>query len=177
MSMRMSELDRLFPDDSKTAILSPCGTYRYMLGRHVLPQGSGTCNFIMLNPSTADATEDDPTITRCIGFAKRWGFADLVVTNLFAFRATDPRELSKASDPIGPDNDRLILKYARDASFIVYAWGQHGTLKGRDKAVLSMLRGFPTFFLQKTKAGHPGHPLYLPSRCTPLTWEDEDTDD
>ena len=97
------------------------GHYRYMLGRQW-----GAPPFLlwmMLNPSTADATEDDPTIRRCSGFAKHWGFGGLVVVNLFAFRATNPADLRAAEQPIGPENDRHLVNAARSCPRVVAAWG------------------------------------------------------
>lgn len=117
----------------------------------------------MLNPSTA--TEDilDPTVTRCLRRAQAEGHARLVVANLFALRATDPRELYRHDDPVGPRNDEQILLAAQDADRLVVAWGVHGALKGRGQAVLALLReaGSKPFTLGKTKEGHPRHPLYV----------------
>ena len=111
------------------AYLSDDGRYRYSLTRHVAPlTGDGVCTFVMLNPSTADATHDDPTIRRCIGFARAWGFEWLKVVNLFAYRATDPRDLW-AVDPyppyatqVGPENDCTIAKVVGGSDLVVCAW-------------------------------------------------------
>src|SRR5581483_9586135 len=97
--------------------------YRYSLARFF--GDGGVVNFIMLNPSTADAETDDPTIRRCLGFAKAWGYGTLVVTNLFAYRATDPAELAKAGDPVGPDNDTRLWSEAQLSDLVVCAWGNH----------------------------------------------------
>lgn len=160
--------DELFSSDptimkAKTAVISDCGRYRYELwrrwaeGPHVL--------FIMLNPSTADAENDDATIRKCIAYAKRWGFGALCVGNLFAFRATDPMEMKAASDPIGPENDATLAKLAGSAGVIVAAWGVHGAHMGRAMAVAKTL---PTIkALHITKDGSPGHPLYLKSYAQP----------
>ncbi len=129
-----------------TALFGPGGEaspYRYALHRDLLPKPSlpvgllrRTCLFLMLNPSTATATLDDPTIRRCMGFARAWGFTDLQVCNLFAFRATDPAELTAVTiDPIGPLNNQAIVGLASDADRIVCAWGTKGAIRGRDRAV------------------------------------------
>lgn len=162
----------LFPDIDEprrgSAVISPCGLYRYTLTRR---WGSGqTVNFIMLNPSTADASVDDPTIRRCIGFAKSWRLAGLVVTNLFAFRATDPADLWKAADPVGPENDRHIWEQAAEASLVICAWGNHGAKNGHADAVRAMLGtiGVELYALKLTGEGQPIHPLYQPAGARPI---------
>lgn len=149
------------------ALLSPCRTYRYDLWRTWLG-GDGYAMFVGLNPSTADETKDDPTIRRCISFAKAWGYAGLCMTNLFAFRATDPQEMIVANDPVGPQNDEILRMHANDAGVVVAAWGVHGTLLQRDKTVRTMLPKMHC--LRLTKDGHPGHPLYLPKTLVPQPW-------
>lgn len=122
-------------------------------------------NFIMLNPSTADETLNDPIITRCIGFARRWQYTSLIVTNLFAFRATDPADLKRAADPVGVENDDYIRKIATNSAAVVVAWGVHGAHMDRAASVLRLLReaGVNPYCLGVTKDGHPKHPLYLRS--------------
>lgn len=151
------------------ATISPCGLYRYDLRRVWTGDMCRLVNFVMLNPSTADALDDDPTIRRCIGFAKSWGFGGLVVTNLYAFRATEPADLWKADDPIGPDNDGHVRRWASTANLVVMAWGNHGTFGGRGSAVMRLLRegGCRPAYLKITGNGQPGHPLYLPSNLMP----------
>jgi hypothetical protein len=129
-----------------------------------------TVNFIMLNPSTATAGVDDPTIRRCIGYARAWGFGSLMVTNLFAYRATDPKDLKRATDPVGPENDEYIRKTAQGSQLVVAAWGSHGVHQGRDAAVRRLFEemGVPLMCLTTTKAGHPGHPLYLRADLRPI---------
>ena len=144
-----------------SAVLSPCGRYRYSLQRRWLT-GEGTVLFIMLNPSTADAETDDPTIRRCIGFAQRWGFRELVVGNLFAYRATNPQELTQVDDPIGAENDYHLTEMSGSAVATIAAWGERGALRGRDTDVLRILTG-SIEHLGLTKQGHPRHPLYLRS--------------
>jgi hypothetical protein len=117
--------------------------------------------FVGLNPSTADAMHDDPTVRRCIGFARAWGFGKMILTNLFAFRSTNPAGLGDVSDPIGPENDRWIEMGSQIASLTVVSWGVHGRLLDRDRAVLAMLRD--PHCLGKTKIGAPRHPLYMPA--------------
>jgi hypothetical protein len=155
------------------AVISPCGLYRYTLDRSWSGAPRGVVNWIMLNPSTADANTDDPTIRRVIAFTWSWGYCDLVVTNLFALRSTDPDRLRRALDPIGPENDRHILEAAMQAQLVVCAWGAHGSYLGRDKAVLAMLRGrgIKPHALKLTLAGRPVHPLYLPSHLKPKPLE------
>lgn len=148
------------------AIISPCERYRYALWRKW--GMGGTCMFIGLNPSTADARLDDPTIRRCIGFARSWGYGGLIMTNLFAWRATDPRDMMDAEDPVGPDNDITLRTAYRNATITIAAWGVHGTYGGRCNTVRSMLPRL--HYLRMTKSGHPSHPLYLPACLQPGEW-------
>lgn len=158
-----------------SAIMSPCGVYRYRLSRRVTASDR-TATFIMLNPSTADADNDDPTIRRCIGFARAWGCGRLLVANLFAFRATKPADMMLAADPIGPDNDRAILDAANDAALsggiVVCAWGAHGKHRNRDDDVLAMLADTQAepMSLGETAENLPRHPLYLRGDCKPLPY-------
>lgn len=138
---------------------SPCRRYRYTLSR-TWDAASPPLVFIGLNPSTADETTDDPTIRRCIGFARRDGFGGIVMLNLFALRSTDPAALSDASDPVGPWNDDQIFAACKGRT-VVAAWGVHGTLRGRDKVVRRLLAGVDLRCLGRTKEGNPRHPLYL----------------
>ncbi len=148
------------------AVISDCGRYRYRLTRELSPNPR-TATFILLNPSTADATNDDPTIRRCLGFARRWGCGRLAVLNLFAFRATDPAEMKQANDPVGPENrawfERTLID---DLSIgpVVCGWGVHGKFIDQGLAVLGWLQAFgiQPLALGATKDGHPRHPLYLP---------------
>jgi len=155
------------------AIFSEDGRYRYTL-RRTWMMGSGICLFIMLNPSTADAETDDPTIRRCIGFAKAWGFSHLWVANLFAYRATDPKELLTIDDPVGPLNDDYIQAQADHSDLVVCAWGNGETpVKGRRGLdVKFMLEGAGTRLnlLGATKTHQPKHPLYLKATTTPIPW-------
>lgn len=166
----MNDGDELFPlipaggrAADCSAVLSPCGRYRYELWRR-WAEGPQVL-FVMLNPSTADDKHDDATIRKCISYAKRWGFGGVGVVNLFAFRATDPRVMKAARDPIGSENDATIRRLAQEAGLIVAAWGAHGTHMGRAAAVLEMLPR--AHCLHRTKDGAPGHPLYLPGDAVP----------
>jgi len=150
-----------------TATFSACGTYRYTLTRWIKDGDSlEYINFVLLNPSTADAEQDDPTIRRCRGFAEAWGHYALVVTNLFAYRATDPRAMRAADDPVGPENNHILGHIAIGSSRTVVAWGNHGNHQGRAEKVLSFLPG-PLWCLGITGQGQPKHPLYL-ARSTEL---------
>lgn len=154
---------------SRTTILSPCRTYRYTLWRDCGGlAGDGYAMFIGLNPSTADEVQDDPTIRRCVNFAKSWGYGALCMTNLFAFRATDPAQMKRAADPVGPDNDRYLVELARNASVVVAAWGTHGRFQGRDAVVRQLVPDL--HYLRLTEDKHPGHPLYLPAHLQPVRW-------
>ena len=136
--------------------------YRYTLWRTW--EGGPTkphINFVMLNPSTADESVLDPTVTRCVNYAKDWGFGTLYVTNLFALRSTDPRELYSGLDPVGPANDEYIVETAKICDKVVVAWGVHGALNERGLKVAEMLAPFNPQCFALTKAGHPRHPLYL----------------
>lgn len=143
------------------ALFDATRRYRYLLWRRW--GHGGTVAFVMLNPSTADAARDDPTIRRCAGFARTWGFGGMAVVNLFALRATDPARLRRARDPVGRENDHHIAAAAATADAVVVAWGVHGGLGARDRAVLALLAGLRPRCLGVTRAGQPRHPLYLPA--------------
>ena len=141
-----------------SAVLSDCGKYRYKLTR-VWDPNRPVLRWIMLNPSTADHTDDDPTIRKVVGFSERNGFGSIEVFNLFAYRATDPSELRKVADPIGPENHFYLSQIARP---LVLAWGNHGAYRRQGKEVLRLLN-FPfAFYLGTTQSGQPRHPLYIP---------------
>ncbi len=153
---------------SRGAAISPCGNYRYSLERG-WAQGGKKVLFIGLNPSTADATTDDPTIRRCVGFAKAWGYSGMLMGNLFAYRATDPSVLRRVADPIGPENDGCLKELHSRAAMTVAAWGNLGSWTGRDKALLRMLG--PTMSLGTTKSGYPRHPLYVPGDALAIAYQ------
>ena len=122
--------------------------------------------FLMLNPSTADENQTDPTLRRCIGFAKQWGCDGIVVGNLFAFRTAYPDAMFAQADPVGPDNDHILPKLARAAPFVVCGWGAQAGAQARVAHVLALLQQnapmTPLKCLGFTKGGHPRHPLYVP---------------
>lgn len=149
----------------KHATLSACGTYRYKLWRK---WGYGSpLLFVMLNPSTADAEVDDPTIRRCLRFAQAHGFGELEVVNLFALRATDPAALRRHVDPVGPENDAHILEAAKRSAAVCCAWGAHPFAESRVQKVMPILCGIGVEpqCLRITRSGYPQHPLYLHSSC------------
>ena len=152
-------------------IFSPCRRYRYTLWRSWggLFGASRYAMFVGLNPSTADETMDDPTIRRCVSFAKKWGYDALCMTNLFAFRATDPNVLKRQREPVGRGNNKYLVQCARTAGIVVAAWGAHGAFRGRDAQVLKLLADM--HYLRLTKGGHPAHPLYLPADLEPMPFK------
>ena len=154
-----------------TALYSPCGTYRYALTREWDSEGKRLL-FIMLNPSTATELKNDPTIERCERRARALGFGSFRACNLFAYRATDPRDLKKANDPIGPDNLGQLMQAARWADVILCAWGVHGAHMGLGPAMAALLRaeGFNLYHLGLSKDGHPKHPLYIGYATSPHSW-------
>jgi len=126
--------------------------------------------FVGLNPSTADAQTDDPTIRRLARFAQAWGFGGMTVCNLFAFRATDPRVLKLADDPVGPVNNRVLRREAGRAALIVACWGNHGLWRQQSAAALPLLSGRsrPLLCFGLTRVGEPKHPLYLRRDVAPV---------
>ncbi len=154
----------LFPANSlQTAVVSDCQQYRYSLGRRW--SDGTTCLFVMLNPSTADATVDDPTIRRCIGFARREGCGALEVVNLYALRATDPKELQRHAAPRGPQSDQYVARaIAHCDGPIICAWGADPAARSVQGDMIGLIQraGRIPMCLGTTKAGMPRHPLYLP---------------
>lgn len=149
----------------KSAHFSKCEKYRYTLLRGWGDFGDRRpVVFIGLNPSTADAEIDDPTIRRCIQFAKNWGYPGMIMINLFAYRSTDPKKLLSVDDPVGPSNDYWIMTAVTDADCVVAAWGATGNTKERSNKVLFFLLtlNIKMKCLGMTKDGFPKHPLYLP---------------
>ncbi|CAB4137806.1 Protein of unknown function DUF1643 [uncultured Caudovirales phage] len=155
------------------AVFSVCGRYRYRLERQ-WDTGAGRVLFVMMNPSTADDTTDDPTVAKCQKYARRWGFAGLLVGNVCAFRATHPKMLLEAQDPVGLANHRALLDMARESSRVVMAHGILPSQPLRAQATHVALslreRGFPLYVLKLTAAGIPAHPLYLPDALQPTLW-------
>lgn len=153
-----------------SAVLSPCGRYRYRLERRWAP--GAPLLWVMLNPSTADATEDDNTIRRVVRFTQREGFGAAVVVNLFAWRATDPTDLFRCVGPEGPDNDWHLMREACEAARVVVAWGNVSgrMLPARVRRVLEQLAPRELWCLGTTAAGHPRHPLYVRADQPLVLW-------
>ena len=149
------------------ARFSPCRTWRYKLWRRWSPAGPMVA-FIGLNPSTADEINDDPTVRRCLGFARRWGFGGMYMLNVFAYRSTNPRALMAAADPVGPRNGAALRTTCRRCDMVVVCWGVWGRLCDRGEVVIELLGGMPIHCLGTTREGHPKHPLYLRSSTMPV---------
>jgi hypothetical protein len=124
--------------------------------------------WICLNPSTADENQLDPTLRRIRDFSATWGYSFFVMLNLFAWRATQPADMKRTTDPIGPDNDRLIAHWSRKVDRVMLGWGEHGTHLGRDQQVLAYLDRRKTFCLERNASGQPKHPLYVSKKNKPL---------
>jgi hypothetical protein len=155
-----------------TAIYSDCEHYRYALTR-VWDEDGKRALFVMLNPSTATEVQNDPTVERCERRARALGFGAFRVTNIFAWRDTDPRKMRSAADPVGPANDSTILEGVDWADTVIAAWGTHGAHLDRGPQVATLLRNThqPLFTLGLTKDGHPKHPLYIAYTQQPRLWD------
>lgn len=158
------------------ADISPCGRYRYSLWRR-WDATKPAVLFVMLNPSTADADVDDPTIRKCIGFARRWGMGGIHVCNLYPWRATDPRELPRGPEVFGEDgherNADAVRRAAAEAGRIVAAWGaNHGPFPWMPDYVAGLLAAYPVEALRLTADGSPGHPLLLPYSVEPVVYRE-----
>lgn len=162
---------QLFPETAG-AEFSPDRALRYRLWR-TWDVTKPYVAFLMLNPSIADENVLDPTVTRCVEYARRWGYGGVYVVNLFALVSSDPAALYRADDPVGPDNDSAILEVAQRAGLVVCAWGNHGVHHERRGAVLRMLRaaGVNLSYLRLNGTGEPSHPLYLPGSLAPVAWD------
>ena len=166
------------PIITKTAVLSTCKKYRYFLTR-TWDDNLPRVLFIMLNPSTADAKEDDNTIRRCKGYAEDWGYGGFYVVNLFAFRSKEPTDLLKISDPIGPENELWFRRASAMATLIVCAWGNGKIISKLQKSLypeykpLGWLDQKPLHYLELSKDGTPKHPLYLLKELTPQKFTNE----
>ena len=154
------------------AAFSPCRRWRYLLWRRWDAAGP-VANFLMLNPSTADERKLDPTCSRARDYAERWGYGALIVTNVFAFRNTDPAQMKAAADPVGPGNDAAIVRAAKQSAIVVCAWGNHGAFLERSSRVKNLLNKnqIRLHVLRLNANGEPAHPLYLPARLTAAPWE------
>jgi len=157
-------------DALSDAVYSDCERFRYVLTRAWGPGPRAL--FVMLNPSTATEVQNDPTVERCERRARALGFGAFRVTNIFAFRATDPKVMRAASDPVGPENDAAILGSLPWANAVICAWGNHGLHLDRGPTVEAMLRkaGAGLCHLGLTGQGQPRHPLYVGYDQEPLVW-------
>lgn len=155
-------------ETSASARFSRCRTWRYALWR-TWDAHAPYAMFIALNPSTADEVLNDPTVTRCMGYARDWGYGGLCMTNVFAYRQTDPELMKLTGDPVGPRNDHWIRQLARNAGIVVAAWGNHGAFRQRDAQVRRQLAG-TLHCLRVTRQGQPEHPLYLPRGLNAIPW-------
>ena len=158
-------------DAQSQAIYSDCEAYRYELTR-VWDKGGDRVLFVMLNPSTATEVQNDPTVERCERRARALGYGAFRVCNIFAFRATEPKDMRAQPDPVGPLNDATITQAAEWADAIVCAWGTHGEHLNRGPQVETLLRAQPKplTHLGLSKAGHPKHPLYIGYHVQPVFW-------
>ena len=158
-------------DAPSVAVYSDCERYRYALTRVWEPQGR-RLSFVMLNPSTATEVQNDPTVERCEQRARALGFGGFRVTNIFAWRDTDPRKMRAALDPIGPDNDAAILEACAWGYQVIAAWGTHGAHLNRGPQVEALLRasGRSVLHLGLSKARHPKHLLYIAYTQQPEVW-------
>lgn len=158
-------------DVESVAEYSPCERYRYSLTR-IWDNTAPKVMFVMLNPSKATEQQNDPTIERCERRARTLGFGGFRATNIFAWRETDPARLRKASQPIGPSNDTIVLLGAAWADMTIAAWGVHGLYLDRGAEVETLLRDgrHALHHLGLTKAGLPRHPLYVAYTQTPELW-------
>jgi hypothetical protein len=148
-------------DTTRNAIISADGKYRYQLSR-IWDEEKPNILFIMLNPSTADADVDDPTIRRVMNFSKSWGYGGVFVGNLYAFRSTDPKALRHTDDPVGEDNIEHIKELIGVTERVVYAWGNNK----KEPEWLSSLVDTP-YCIDISKKGVPKHPLYLKRELHP----------
>ena len=154
----------------KEATISTCDLYRYNLTRKWNNEGNNLVSFIGLNPSTADASQDDPTLTRCINFSKALGFDGLILVNLFAYRSTSPKLMMEYDEPIGEENNTYIIDAISKTNKTILCWGNHGSYKSRDKELLELIKSYKESYycFGLTKKNQPKHPLYL-SKTTCLS--------
>lgn len=162
-------------DAPSVAVYSDCERYRYSLTR-IWDANAPRVAFAMLNPSTATEQANDPTIERCEQRARRLGFGGFCAVNIFALRATDPRDMRAADDPEGPDNMQALETAAAWADMLIAAWGVHGAHRNQGPDIAAKLRasGHQLNHLGLTKAGHPRHPLYLSYSIQPQIWLADD---
>jgi len=159
--MKLTKVYRL----KNTAKLSNCRKYRFALWR-TWDDSKPYVMFVGLNPSTADENTDDPTLTRCINYAKTWGFGGVCMANLFAFRATEPAVMKAEKDPVGAKNNEWLKKLASDAGLVIAAWGNDGPYLMRSQQVRELLPNIHC--LKMNKSGEPAHPLYQKADLQPV---------
>ena len=153
----------------RSACIDDTEAYRYKLSR-IWNSDKPMVMFIMLNPSTADADVDDPTIRRCIGFARSWGYGGLWVGNLFALRSSHPGDLLLADDPVGSQNNAALKSMADRSDQVVVAWGSFAAKFPAQEAQVREMFRLRLYCLATTKDGHPRHPLYLKGDLTPIVY-------
>lgn len=169
MIVRTHQDDRAISE----AVYSECERYRYALTR-VWDANSKRVTFVMLNPSKANEVSNDPTVERCERRARALGYGAFRVTNIFAWRDTDPMAMRKAKRPEGPDNPRVLREAAIWADDIIAAWGAHGSHREQGPKIAALLKAMdtPLYHLGLTKDGHPRHPLYISYKTQPTLWID-----
>jgi len=161
--------------ENRSAVFSPCRKWRYHL-QHIWDKSEPNLIWMMLNPSTADEVKNDPTVERCEQRARMWGFGGVEVYNIFSYRATDPSNMKAQADPIGPDNDDWMIKFAKKShqTTAIIGWGEHGKHIGRGEEVLGIIARHKgqVHALKVNASGHPKHPLYIgyKQKAEPFVW-------
>jgi len=157
-------------NEKRETVFSDCRKYRYRLSQ-IWDESKAPLHWLMLNPSTADEVKNDPTVERCERRARMWGYGGSVVMNIFAYRATDPKDMRAQKDPVGPENDQWIRDLAKRSHEIdvIGGWGEHGAHMDRGKAVIDIFRQEKGMLsaLKVNASGHPKHPLYIGYKATP----------
>lgn len=164
-------MSSLFADIEKTAHFSPCRRWRYTLWR--VWSEEPYANFICLNPSTADEETDDRTVKKCMTLARNWGYGGICITNIFAWRDTDPRKMKLVDNPVGDNNDLWIHLIATSpkCGIVIAAWSGHAGHLNRSTDVKKVLIRVKLHYLKKGD-GEPWHPLYLPNNTKPIEWSE-----
>ena len=160
--------------ETRKAVFSPCRNWRYHLSQK-WDADKNNLIWLLLNPSTADETQNDPTVERCERRARMWGFGGVEVFNIFAYRATDPLDMKAQKDPVGPENDEWIAEYARRSleTTAIIGWGEHGAHNDRGRRVLDILKANQARVnaLHVNASGHPKHPLYIGYKREPFIFD------
>ena len=156
----------------RTADFSDDRRHRHSLTRRWAGDNPSMCAFVGLNPSIADSFVDDPTIRRCIGFAREWGYSGLVMLNIFDLVSTDPKGLRQVDDPVSEENEGAFHEMLPKCDLVVCAWGTHGGYLNQGRVALEWIEATAhvPHVLRLTKHGHPSHPLYLPKNLAPQPW-------